>query len=225
MYQKRRKKLPQTNTKQRVFTIFTEVNDMLRMWLLKLCSLMIIVCGASAMQVQMTEDLTKEELAQRNRWLANPVLKCEICHKMVDEVYVTAERSRGTKKMEEIHIVEAIEDICKFDGAGGAWLRSVKIVENDPEDFEIEPITGVIFRSNCDVSCQTIYRMCAKMIEKDIDIDEFSGHMLKGGSKFRADEQVCTPICTKKSNTSSSSKGKPKKSSKKSSSSSTKSEL
>jgi hypothetical protein len=30
-----------------------------------------------AMQVQMTEDLTKEEVAQRARWLKNKTLRCE----------------------------------------------------------------------------------------------------------------------------------------------------
>ena len=175
-----------------------------------LALLLTVAPPCAAMQVQMTEELTKEELAQRTRWLPNRALKCEICHKMVDEVYVTAERSRGTKKMEEIHIVEAIEDICKFDGAGGAWLRSVKIVENDPEDFDIEPVTGVIFRSNCDVSCQTIYRICSKIMEKEVDIDAFSGHMLKGGSKFKADELVCKPVCSAKPKGKSKGKGKGK---------------
>jgi hypothetical protein len=162
-----------------------------------------------AMQVQMTEDLTKEEVAQRARWLKNKTLRCEVCHKMVDEVYVTAERARNGKKMEEIHIVEAVEDICKFEGAGGAWIRSVKVVENEPDDFDIEPIENVIFRSNCDVSCQSIYRLCNKIMENDIDIDAFTGHMLSGGSKFAADQLVCAKTCTKKSKTK---KSKPKSS-------------
>lgn len=161
------------------------------------------------MQVQMTEDLTKEEVAQRARWLKNKTLRCEVCHKMVDEVYVTAERARNGKKMEEIHIVEAVEDICKFEGAGGAWIRSVKVVENEPDDFDIEPIENVIFRSNCDVSCQSIYRLCNKIMENDIDIDAFTGHMLSGGSKFAADQLVCAKTCTKKSKTK---KSKPKSS-------------
>jgi len=191
------------------------------MWLERVLLVLLGLAGVQSMQVQMTEDLTKEEQALRTRWMGNHALKCEICHKMVDEVYVSAERAPGeNKKVEEIHIVEAIEDICKFDGAGGAWLRSVKIVENDEDDFDIEPITGVIFRSNCDVSCQTIYRVCAKILEKEIDIDEFSNHMLRKGSKFKADELVCNPVCDKKkkkkdaSSSSSSSKKQKKKSTK-----------
>lgn len=151
-----------------------------------------------SMQVQMNEDLLPEEKALRTRWLANKALTCEICHHIVDNIYLSADKNRGEKKkMEEIHIVEAVEDICKFDGAGGAWLRSVKIEENDTDDFEIVPISGVIFRSNCDVSCQTIYRSCASIMEKKVDIDELTGHMLKGGKKGEADKKVCSKICAK----------------------------
>lgn len=151
-----------------------------------------------SMQVQMNEDLSKEDEVIRTRWLANKALRCEICHKMVDESYIAADRNKGTKKsMEEIHIVDAIEDLCKFDGAGGAWLRSVKITENDTDDFDIDPIQNVIFRSNCDVSCQTIYRVCGKILENDVDIDVWSGHMLKGGNKAKADQLVCKPVCNK----------------------------
>ena len=150
----------------------------------------------------MNEDLLPEEKALRTRWLTNKALTCEICHHVVDNIYVTAEKNKGEKKkMEEIHLVDAVEDICKFDGAGGAWLRSVKIEENDPDDFEIVPITGVIFRSNCDVSCQTIYRTCANIMDKRVDIDELTGHMLKGGKKGEADKKVCSKICAKKKKT------------------------
>jgi len=147
----------------------------------------------------MTERLSSLERKEKSALLARSDVACAVCERSVLEIYAAIDRAKmqspGKLVTEDI-VLESIENVCKFEGSHGQWLRMNMLKEEKDgsvgdKKFSIAPIEGgVLFRSNCDMSCQAMAKSCSNLMD-EFDYDMLRDHAFKGGTLQDATALVC----------------------------------
>ena len=153
--------------------------------------------SCESMGVKINADLNREELLEYQSLLASPLLHCKVCEHAVSEVYTEMERIREAtpgKKLEEIAVYDAIDGVCNYKTASGQWVRNLESKKYENGTYDLFPVEGVLFRSNCDATCQAVGTSCARLMEDEFDSEELASFMFNGGHKKlkEAVKKVCT---------------------------------
>ena len=129
---------------------------------------------ASALKKKGNKEVQKVDL---------PYIACEVCEKVVEELYHETERLRKEapyNKLEEIQVTDVMDGICKDDEKSGEWLRRLDINEEKVKDKKYLKLKSPGGVSKCEVECATLSKSCNNFIEDEIDRDLLSGMLWKG---------------------------------------------
>ncbi|CAI5506036.1 unnamed protein product [Closterium sp. Naga37s-1] len=101
-----------------------------------------------------------------------PLIKCDVCRKMAEQLDQQVEREREKaepKKVSELKVIEVAEKLCDVKSANGGWITRLDIVESGDLLKLIEHEED----GECLSECKTIQRACQDIMgEHDTDIAE-----------------------------------------------------
>lgn len=109
------------------------------------------------------------------------LIECDVCKNVVEQLFTQTEEHRkeaGKKKLEEILISEAVDNVCLSDHEKGVWMRSLDITRTGA-GVGLKSMSGT---SKCEEECVTIARSCSDLLLSgdEIDRDDLSAMLWKG---------------------------------------------
>lgn len=126
-----------------------------------------------------------------------PLIACDVCLNVIKELFVITEDLRkqaGKKKLEEIKIAEAVDNVCQNDQSEGTWIRHQDITKVGSGNLGLKSMQGV---SKCEAECATIEKSCQNLLHSgdEIDVDDLSALLWKGKLSLSSlTDKVCTKV-------------------------------